>query len=297
MPNNCIPEAESGDSTFNEASSHYSSSTGESESASSEGRECSSAADDAIPEMDDVTMVPVPSINIINEDMTSKRELEDLKTKFEALQKQIQLMNELQRENNSRIGFLNSHLREAEDHCRDCEIEIRQLKNENARPVHNTQLEDQSATIALLQKKLDKARKISRFTQLSQDDEIRPWKVEDIRQRMNWIGSLMKQLLFGHDNIYDFDPPDIENDDQLATLVRKCFGMTSQIQVTADTIPVRLSDLSLQAVVRALTAAALCEWVFETDLHETTLTNSILLDEYRSHILTIGNYTFQLLFY
>jgi hypothetical protein len=302
LPNNYIPKSECKDSTSptsDGASPRSPVAVGEGETASDED-ECNSGADSEKSEADGVAMVLVPSTRNINDEVMtpnplSTSELESLKKELEVLKKQVQLMSKLQKESHSHIVFLHSRLRQAEDRHKDYEARTSRLESaEAARADHISlykQLEDQESTIVILQKKLDKARDLGKFTRLSLANEIRPWKSENIRQTMSSIGYLMKQLLFGHDNIDHFDPPNIDNHEHLATLVRKSLGMTSRGQVAADTIPAKLSEFSLQAVVRALTAAALCEWVFEADLHGTILTESMLLDEYRAHIRTRGSYS------
>jgi hypothetical protein len=216
-----------------------------------------------------------------------KTELETLRAELEALKKHVELMNQLQAETRSLTVFLYSSLRKVEDRHREDEARINYLKKTDNTLLHQ-QLENQAIKIATLQEKLNKTRDIGRFTRLSPTEEIRPWKEESIRQAMSSMGYLAKQLLYGHDDIINFNPPNIDNNEDLLTLVQKSLGLNSRTSITADTALGWLADFSLQAIVRSLTSAALCEWVFEADIHRTIFTESVLLEEYKDHLRIRG---------
>ncbi|KAI9933209.1 hypothetical protein MW887_007681 [Aspergillus wentii] len=258
----------------------YHSSRGDSEDSTSEAmNDCSSISaqenaaasnDEDDPsgagiEADAMIMVPAPSGT---EDVNSKGGTEPIPTptiemeslpELEALKKQVQQMSKLQSESDLRIEFLSSRLRLADDRHREDQARLDCVKRtEMAGGGPDDRLEAQEKKIAILQERLIKARDLGRFTRLTSPEEIRSWKPQQIRETMDSVGYWMKQLLFGHKNIHVFDPRNINIDEGLAAL----------------------------AIIRALTAAAICEWVFEEDLHESVITGSILLDEYRAHLRT-----------
>ena len=248
--------------------------------------EGSSVASEEIASDDD--QIPIPRTKDHNEGRASncrlKAELENLRTEFEALKERVELMNDIHR---SLTVSLYSSLLQAEGRHREDETRINCLKNtDNSLPYR--QLEYQAKKIATLQEKLDKARHLRRFTQLASTEEIRSWTGENVRQEMSSMGYLAKQLLYGHDNVDNFDPPDIDNYKDLRTLVQKGLGVSSQAQLSADTVLGLLASFSLQAIVRCLTFAAICEWVLEADIHGMIFTESVLLEEYKAHLRMRG---------
>jgi hypothetical protein len=216
--------------------------------------------------------------------------LESLKSELATLQEQVRVLGELQNDTRSFIAFLHMHLREAVERDEVAQARIHSLERaEGARAdglvSEMTILEDR---IAYLQRKLYKAQDLERFTQLSATGEIRPWNPRWVDETMKDIDFYMKQLLLDHDNIDHFEAPNLDNDADLTALVRTILGLNPQERVSTEKVRIQLSRLSLQSVVRALTAAALCGWVFQAELPGMSLTDSVLLDEYRDHLRTRG---------
>ncbi|GFF36560.1 hypothetical protein IFM46972_04927 [Aspergillus udagawae] len=196
--------------------------------------------------------------------------LETLKSELTALQEQVRVLGELQNDTRSFIFFLHMRLREAVERDEVAQARIHSLERaEGARAdgkslvLEMANLEDR---IVYLQRKLDRASDLGRFTQLSSTGEIRPWNRKWIDETMDDIDFYMKQLLLDHDNIDHFEAPNLDKDADLTALIRTIFGLTPQERVSTEKLRIQLSKLSLQSVVRALTAATLCSWVFQAEL-------------------------------
>jgi hypothetical protein len=222
--------------------------------------------------------------------------LESLKSELAALQEQVQVLGELQNDTRSFIAFLHMRLREAVERDEVAQARIHSLEQaEGARAdgkslvSEMTILEDR---IAHLQRKLYKAQDLGRFTKLSATGEIRLWDLKWVDETMAAIDFYMKQLLLDHDNVDHFEAPNLDNDADLTGLIRTVLGLNPQERVSTEKVRIQLSRLSLQSVVRALTAAALCQWVFQAELPGMSLTDSVLLDEYRCHLRTRGALSF-----
>jgi hypothetical protein len=222
----------------------------------------------------------------------STEALETLKSELTALKEQVRLLGELQNETRSFMIFLHMRLREAVEREEVAEDRIQSLERaEEARAggkslvLEMANLEDR---IAYLQRALDIARDLGKFTRLSSTAEIRPWDVKWIYETMDDIDIYMNQLLLDHDNVDHFEPPKFDDRADLAALVRTILGLSAEDRVSTEKVRIQLSKLGLQSVVRALTAAALCGWVFEAELPGMSLTDSVLLDEYRAHLRTRG---------
>ncbi|GFG09689.1 hypothetical protein IFM5058_04551 [Aspergillus udagawae] len=196
--------------------------------------------------------------------------LETLKSELAALQEQVRVLGELQNDTRSFIVFLHMRLREAVERDEVAQARIHSLERAEGARANGKSLVSEMANlgdrIAYLQRKLDIARDVGRFTQLSSTGEIRPWNRKWIDETMDDIDFYMKQLLLDHDNIDHFEAPNLDKDADLTGLIRIILGLTPQERVSTEKMRIQLSKLSLQSVVRALTAATLCRWVFHAEL-------------------------------
>ncbi|RHZ51805.1 uncharacterized protein CDV56_106246 [Aspergillus thermomutatus] len=230
---------------------------------------------DKTPDADDITMAGVPSAKNGSDQTTATNPwtagaLETLKSELAALKEQVRVLGELQNETRSFMVFLHMRLGEAVERDEVAKARIHSLERaERARAdgkslvLEVANLEDR---IAYLQRKVDKARELGKFTQLSSTGVIRPWSLRWVDKTMDDIDFYMEQLLLDHDNIDHFEPPNLDDGADLAALVRTILGLTPQERLSTEKVRIQLSKLSLQSVVRALTAATLCEWVFEAEL-------------------------------
>jgi hypothetical protein len=218
---------------------------------------------------------------------------ESLRDRLKASKKEVQLLREQQDENYTRISFLSSRLCEAEERNNNYQEELKSLRRANLKLVENVslynQLELQITENQKLQRKWEANNERYRFTMFTSSDPILRDKSQRIRDNMSNINNiLVNQLLFDHEDIDTPSPVSLESNEHLVPLVQRVLRIDSQVQVTTDTISTHFSSLSLQAVVRTLTAAAVCLWVFEDDFFGAILKSSMLLDEYKNHITTIG---------
>jgi hypothetical protein len=118
--------------------------------------------------------------------------------------------------------------------------------------------------------------------------EVVPLDISRVREEMADIGEWIQQTLFeAEDHEIELLPRLPESGD-LRTLVCRTFGLDETH--TDDSIRNRIdvSGLSVQDVIRALTASALCQWVFESDLQVFPTLPCALLEQHRSHLATQG---------
>lgn len=244
----------------------------------------------------DMLMARVPSTRNGSDQTTATDHrttevLESLKSELAALQEQVRVLGELQNDTRSFIAFLHMRLREAVERDEVAQARIHSLEQAERARADGKSLVSEMAIlgdkIAYLQRRLYTAQDLRRFTQLSATGEIRPWNLTWINETMVNIDYYMKQLLLDHDNIDHFEAPNLDNDVDLTALIRTILGLNPQERVS-EKVQIQLPRLSLQSVVRALTAAALCGWVFQAELPGMSLTDSVLLDEYRGHLRTRG---------
>ncbi|EAW21201.1 uncharacterized protein NFIA_063620 [Aspergillus fischeri NRRL 181] len=223
----------------------------------------------------DMVMARVPSTRNGSDQTTATNHrtaevLEPLKSELAALQEQVRVLGDLQDDTRSFIVFLHMRLREAVQRDEVAQARIHSLERAEGARTDGKSLVSEMANledrIAYLQRKLDVARDLGRFTQLSATGEIRPWNLKWVDETMDDIDFYMKQLLLDHDNIDHFEAPNIDNDVDLTGFMRTTLGLNPQERVSTKKVRTQLSRLSLQSVVRALTAAALCGWVFQAEL-------------------------------
>jgi hypothetical protein len=241
----------------------------------------------------DMIMARVPSTRNRSDQTTATNNrttevLESLKSELATLQEQVRVLGELQNDTRSFIAFLHMHLREAVERDEVAQARINSLERAEGARADGlvSEMAILEGRIAYLQKKWDKARDLEKFTKLSATGEIRPWDLKWVDEKMAAIDFYMKQLLLDHDNVDHFEAPNLDNDADLTGLIRTVLGLNPQERVSTEKVRIQLSRLSLQSVVRALTAAAVCQWVFQAELPGMSLTDSVLLDEYRDHLIT-----------
>jgi hypothetical protein len=247
----------------------------------------------------DMIMARVPSTRNRSDQTTATNNrttevLESLKSELATLQEQVRVLGELQNDTRSFIAFLHMHLREAVERDEVAQARINSLERAEGARADGlvSEMAILEGRIAYLQKKWDKARDLERFTKLSATGEIRPWDLKWVDEKMAAIDFYMKQLLLDHDNVDHFEAPNLDNDADLTGLIRTVLGLNPQERVSTEKVRIQLSRLSLQSVVRALTAAAVCQWVFQAELPGMSLSDSVLLDEYRDHLITRGALSF-----
>ena len=259
---------------------------------------CDRVISDSESDLTDLTTLSdIINRNANGETVTSSDGLTDtfesLRDRLEASKKEVQLLREQQDENYTRISFLSSRLCEAEQRNSNYQDELKSLRRANLKLVEDVslynQLELQITENQKLQRKWEANNERYRFTMFTSSDPILRDKSQTIRDSMSNINNiLVNQLLFDHEDIDTPSPVSLESNEHLVPLVQRVLRMDSRVPVTADTMSTHFSSLSLQAVVRTLTAAAVCLWVFEDDFFGPILKSSMLLDEYKNHIKTIG---------
>ncbi|KAF9887625.1 hypothetical protein FE257_009718 [Aspergillus nanangensis] len=110
-----------------------------------------------------------------------------------------------------------------------------------------------------------------------------------IRKRLNElhheIGKLVKPF---PDSLKVCIPKVNSTDRDLASLLDRSLGLCRSERAPPEPSAAGLEVLGLEAIISALTAAALCEWVFEKDGRSSPDDASFLLDKYRYHVSLIG---------
>lgn len=141
--------------------------------------------------------------------------------------------------------------------------------------------------IGQLKHELSNRRMLGTFTKLSSVPSLRP-QVTNINQGMNQIEHEMKQILFAFDDKVPLNVPSFDENGTLKILVYRGLGLNPDKPIQLEPLTLCLSKLTPQPMIRALTASALREWVFETDFPGFDRKPSTLFVKYREHIETQG---------
>ena len=200
----------------------------------------------------------------------------------------------LQQDNNSLFNSYQSEVKEARNQQEALNRELNCLKSsyeqilsaDQRSNMHTLKLRE--IEIKELRKCLDRKERYRGTLQLSTDDVV-PLDRKQICVEMIQIKRAVKNLLDDHEFPEGFELPKVILEQDLRDLFRRSFALDpSKANALPDLRgPSRL--LALQAVMRSLTAAAICEWVFEADLPSISNPPDALLEQYRLQLAVQGS--------
>ncbi|OJJ45228.1 hypothetical protein ASPZODRAFT_2109457 [Penicilliopsis zonata CBS 506.65] len=179
------------------------------------------------------------------------------------LKKQVARLHRAQHESHAQIAFLHNRLRQSDKRRLKLKDQVSALDSierfSREKGGLRAQLEQQLKRNSSLQDKVERNERLGRFTSLASTDVVRNW------------GDT--QLLVGWEDVQTVPQPVITDD--IRALLQRSLGRE-----------IDLRELSLQALVRMLTMAAVCAWVFESDILSERFPGSLVLDAYREQIQT-----------
>jgi hypothetical protein len=143
--------------------------------------------------------------------------------------------------------------------------------------------------ISELQEALNDKERFRAFSTLSSTDPL-PLDARNVQTEMAYIGDLIKNIMLDYEYDGLYIASSFEWQSEFSSLFRRSFGLDLPDQSSPAAQALDLSTFSFQAVVRSLTASALCEWVFESDLQDICETPCALLHEYRALLAKQGIY-------
>jgi hypothetical protein len=201
---------------------------------------------------------------------------------------QAQMENE-RHQHNEDVQFLKDKLSESQKTCEDLRSQLSCLDfilraddGSKAREV-----QDQQKRISELEDRLNDKKWIGAFSSLS---SINPKKLDarSVQADMDLIKSSIEQIMCEDEDHEAHIPPNIGCLDDLKSLLYRIVHLDLSEPYNQLRQSINSTGLSFQALIRALTASALCEWVFEPRLQGITLEPCTLLKEYRKRLAKIG---------
>ncbi|KAE8149927.1 hypothetical protein BDV25DRAFT_140310 [Aspergillus avenaceus] len=175
------------------------------------------------------------------------------------------------------------HGQRLEAQCAKWDLKNRSLKfalEENKVP---SALYQQEREIRWLKASLEQAKRDLKFSRLSRHHNLRPEK-SFIENQMSLIDHKSKKTLCTYNDYYTLRMPDFDDHPDLRALLYRSFGFAPNHSVDQQDLHAYLARVGLQAVLCAVTAAAVCDWVFASDFESTISGRSLMLDIYRQHI-------------
>lgn len=215
-----------------------------------------------------------------------EEEVKDLKNRLSQLKEEREQFDSQMHTMNS---SLETALRECQRRCAEYADDVKCLQYalSEKSPADRNLLYQQERQIEALRHSLSERQQNAQFSRLSNNEHHAP-KQEDIENTMYSIHHETKKILLSYDDNYTARTPDLDHEDVLLKLSRRTLGISPSSPVNSETLQAILRKNGLQAIICALSASALCEWVFATDFESTIARSSTLLNMYRQYISSIG---------
>jgi len=144
----------------------------------------------------------------------------------------------------------------------------------------------QERHIGELEKKLKNRILLGTFTKHSKTHSPRP-RATSFEQEMWDIREGVRHILFG----YDHQPlivPRLEVHSELKRILYQSLNLDPKKAIGMESLTWRLSEIDPRALIRAVTALALRDWVFESNFPSFEENVSPVLTMYREHLRTQG---------
>ncbi len=215
-----------------------------------------------------------------------QRELSLSEDRYRRVQAQ---MEHERHQHNEGVQFLKDELSESQKTCEDLRSQLScldfTLRADNRSVAR--EMQDQQKRIFELEECLNDKKWIRAFSGLS---SINPKKLDarSVQTDMDLIKSSIEQILCENEDHEAHIPPNIRLQDDLKSLLHRIVGLDLSEPYRQLRQSINSTGLSFQALIRALTASALCEWIFEPRLQGITLEPCTLLKEYRKRLAKLG---------
>ncbi|EFW19490.1 conserved hypothetical protein [Coccidioides posadasii str. Silveira] len=141
----------------------------------------------------------------------------------------------------------------------------------------------QEERILALERALQQTRISASFAGLRARSDYSP-RESTVEELMQEIEGEMRQILFAFDACPKMHLINLKDRGESRTLLARSLDVDCSQMGSPGKLTVDLQYLGLRTIVHAITAAALCDWVFGHDFEHPPL----LLDMYRRHLLLMG---------
>jgi hypothetical protein len=227
------------------------------------------------------------------EDLRSKEEqqdfdLEDQQRELVSCQKPCEKLQEAEKQSIETIDSLRHQLSITEGECKELKRQVACLEDargqlsQSEKSIIET-LNANDKEISELQEALNNKERLRSFSTLSFNDPM-PLDARKAAAEMASIGDTIKRMMSGYEDNDFCTPPSFEGRNELHSLFRRSFSLDPPEPSISISQTFDLSNFSFQAILRTLVASALCEWVFESDLHDISEKPCALLKKYRLHL-------------
>ncbi|KAB8238135.1 uncharacterized protein BDW43DRAFT_153293 [Aspergillus alliaceus] len=173
----------------------------------------------------------------------------------------------------------------ASDVIRSLQRAIAEVKQGTESRVANA-LAYQEKRIDFLERLLEDTQKSASFARM--DIDSRSPTGSQISELMMKMHTEIRKIMCLASQDRTLQVPLLNENDHLSSLLRRIMGLSLQQSAGIKSVLSNLDNLELEAVLCALTTAAICEWVFEDDVESDTTTPSLLLDMYRHHVSLVN---------
>lgn len=227
---------------------------------------------------------------------SSVAKIEGLKLEVKHLKEELARLRRDRRHLDSQMHTMNltleTALRECQQRCEQYNEDVKCLKYtlSEKNPAEKTLLY-QEREIETLKRSLREMKQNTGFSRLPAGEHYVP-KEDYVKEVMLNIHYETKKILFSYEDNFTVRMPDLDDEYDLRSLFRRTLGINPSSPIRPETLSTILERNGLQAIICALAAAALCEWVFESDFESTIAQPSMFLNMYRQHISSIGRFDY-----
>jgi hypothetical protein len=189
--------------------------------------------------------------------------------------------------------YLQDRIDQLEEECRELKGEVACLRFVcRDRPCTDdtsviNALVDKEKQVIELEQSLQNRKWLRTFSTLASADPV-PLDMNSIKHDMALLGHKINQILSDHEDHGIRATPSLHGQNDLTSLIHRAYSLDLPQPTNSVKESLRSSSLSFHAVVRSLVAAAICEWVFESDLPDICTKPCALLKKYRRHLAQQG---------
>lgn len=186
----------------------------------------------------------------------------------------------------ARIASLFSQLQSLAKHIKDHGDCLASAINQHKKALP-TYSKDQQ--ISILQQKLTASQSAGRFI-TSSDDPFVGVTEEEVKTRIGDIERDIDEIIHLSSQLLPSIPANTGDVADSEWMLRRSLGLNSQSNISLESLLEKFSRISPRSVLRTLVAAAVCEWIFESDFPNFEEEGSRILAKYREHLALQGQH-------
>ena len=190
------------------------------------------------------------------------------------------------RRQDARIASLFGQLQSLAKHIKDHGDCLTSAINQHKKALP-TYSKDQQ--ISILQQKLTASQSAGRFI-TSSDDPFVGMTEEEVKTRIGDIERDIDEIVHLSSQLLPSIPANTRDVADSEWMLRHSLGLNSQSNISLESLLEKFSRISPRSVLRALVAAAVCEWIFESDFPNFEEEGSRVLAKYREHLALQGQH-------